>query len=353
MHFKKTIVSLGLVVALVPSFAFAGAYGLNISYRNATDDGDATSTVNPFAIDDGANSMSILEGYGTEAAYRSYNIGSGIAVNRSSKNIYVTPNTIETPEGYLTDTLATFAKTASISGLSGTVATYAALTSTINANLYGTTTNMRVGSGTGTTTVIAGLLETSKWNAEIATMASATSSIASLQTSLGVATSTLAGKFNTPSGTTSQYLRGDGTLATFPGINAGTVTSIVAGTGLSGGTITATGTISLPNTGTAGTYGRVTTDAQGRVTAGKRMETYSGTTDGSGSYTVTFGTSYSAAPNIQANIIGATDTQTSRITNISTTGFTVLVRNRTDTLGLLPSYSNVSGASVDVLITEK
>jgi len=48
----------------------------------------------------------------------------------------------------------------------------------------------------------------------------------------------------------------------------GTVTSITAGTGLSGGTITSTGTISLPNTGTAGTYSSVTTDAQGRVTAG-------------------------------------------------------------------------------------
>lgn len=48
----------------------------------------------------------------------------------------------------------------------------------------------------------------------------------------------------------------------------GTVTSIVAGAGLSGGTITTSGTISLPNTGTAGSYSGVTTDAQGRVTAG-------------------------------------------------------------------------------------
>lgn len=48
----------------------------------------------------------------------------------------------------------------------------------------------------------------------------------------------------------------------------GTVTSITAGAGLSGGTITASGTISMPNTGTAGTYSGVTTDAQGRVTSG-------------------------------------------------------------------------------------
>jgi len=52
----------------------------------------------------------------------------------------------------------------------------------------------------------------------------------------------------------------------------GTVTSVSVGAGLSGGVITTTGTISMPNVGTAGTYGDathypiVTTDAQGRVT---------------------------------------------------------------------------------------
>lgn len=103
----------------------------------------------------------------------------------------------------------------------------------------------------------------------------------------------------------------------------------------------------------AGTYGIVTVDTKGRATAGKRQETYSGTTDGSGNYTVTFGTAYSVAPNIQAQLINGTDTQTSRVTSITTTGFTVLIRNRTDVVGLLPSFSNVSGATVDVLITEK
>lgn len=49
----------------------------------------------------------------------------------------------------------------------------------------------------------------------------------------------------------------------------GTVTSIVAGTGLNGGTITGSGTISLPTTGVAaGTYqGSVTVDTLGRITA--------------------------------------------------------------------------------------
>jgi len=49
----------------------------------------------------------------------------------------------------------------------------------------------------------------------------------------------------------------------------GTVTSITAGNGLSGGTITGSGTISLPTTGvTAGNYaGNITVDNLGRITA--------------------------------------------------------------------------------------
>jgi len=84
----------------------------------------------------------------------------------------------------------------------------------------------------------------------------------------GALMSGLAAKFNTPTGNTAQYLRGDGSLATLPAPGAGTVTSITAGAGLSGGTITSSGAISLPNTGTPGTYGTVTTDAQGRITSG-------------------------------------------------------------------------------------
>jgi hypothetical protein len=40
--------------------------------------------------------------------------------------------------------------------------------------------------------------------------------------------STFNGKFNTPSGTTAQYVRGDGSLATFPAIGVGTVTNVSA-----------------------------------------------------------------------------------------------------------------------------
>jgi hypothetical protein len=68
-------------------------------------------------------------------------------------------------------------------------------------------------------------------------------------------------KFNTPSGTTLQYLRGDGSLATFPTITSGTVTSVAAltlgttGTDLSStvatGTTTPVITLNVPTASAA------------------------------------------------------------------------------------------------------
>jgi len=77
---------------------------------------------------------------------------------------------------------------------------------------------------------------------------------------------------STTAPTTGQSLVWNGTAWT-PTTDASGVSSITAGAGLSGGTITTSGTISMPSVGTAGTYGSATqvpvftTDAQGRVTS--------------------------------------------------------------------------------------
>ncbi|HLP52871.1 MAG TPA: hypothetical protein VK154_18410 [Chitinophagales bacterium] len=93
--------------------------------------------------------------------------------------------------------------------------------------------------------------------------------------------------------------------------SGGTLTSINTGTGLTGGPITTSGTISLGNLGTAGTYNYVTTDAQGRVSAGA-LRTITGTanqidvTNGnfSGNPGVGINPSYTADAKASANISG-------------------------------------------------
>lgn len=85
--------------------------------------------------------------------------------------------------------------------------------------------------------------------------------------------------------------------------------------------------------------------------------TYSGTTNSSGIYTVTFPQAYSVAPNIQAKLIGTTINR-ELLVSVTTTGFTcTVVEHDIDTiLGIViirNSTVNINGANVDVLITEK
>lgn len=96
----------------------------------------------------------------------------------------------------------------------------------------------------------------------------------------------------TPAGKTGQVIRSDGSALGYA--NVGSLFSALTLAYVSGN-LTATAvpisgsnlvsnSVSIPsltNVGTAGTYGEVTTDAQGRVTAGKRLEKYSGTTNAS------------------------------------------------------------------------
>jgi len=65
-------------------------------------------------------------------------------------------------------------------------------------------------------------------------------------------------KFDDPTGTTSQYLRGDGTLATFPTIPSGTVTSVgltmPSAFSVANSPVTSSGTLAVTGAGTASQY---------------------------------------------------------------------------------------------------
>ncbi len=103
---------------------------------------------------------------------------------------------------------------------------------------------------------------------------------------------------------------------------AGSVTSIIAGTGLSGGTITTSGTIAMTNVGTAGTNGTATqipvfvTDAQGRVTASANttIGTLNQNTTGSAATLTTARNIYGNAFNGSSDV-GGTPTFNSFTTN--------------------------------------
>ena len=66
-----------------------------------------------------------------------------------------------------------------------------------------------------------------------------------------------------------KFYNGSSTVTLGTGSGSGTVTSITAGEGLTGGTITTSGTIALQDVGSPGTYYQVTTDEKGRVVSGK------------------------------------------------------------------------------------
>lgn len=168
-------------------------------------------------------------------------------------------------------------------------------------------------------------------------------------------TSALAGKENTiTAGTTAQYWRGDKTFQTL------NTTVVPEGTNLYYTDARARASISLTTTGTgAATYNSSTgvLNVPTPSTA-KRIETYTGTTDASGNYTVTYSTPFSVTPDVQPQLQAGTTQQMVRITSSTTTGFTVNATNRaTVTLlsvdVLLGNTTPLASASVGVLVTSR
>ena len=143
-------------------------------------------------------------------------------------------------------------------------------------------------------------------------------------------TSGLVGKYNTPTGTTAQYVRGDGTLATFPTVP----TNVSAFTNDSGYLTNAV------------------------LTGYRKVETFLGTSDASGNLTITFANTYATPPDIQPQIIGGTFNQSVRVVSVSTTGCVVQAAQRNivtllSTEVLLGATVNLAGASITVQVTPR
>lgn len=124
----------------------------------------------------------------------------------------------------------------------------------------------------------------------------------------------LDGKFNTPAGTTAQYVRGNGTLAPFP---------------------------TLPD-----------------ITGLRKAETFRGTTNSSGNYTITFANAYATPPDVQPQIIGGNFNQFVRVVSISTTQAVVQVAQRSAVTllaveVLLAATVPVNGADVSIVVTPR
>lgn len=111
----------------------------------------------------------------------------------------------------------------------------------------------------------------------------------------------LSQKMNNPIGLTSQYVNGTGALTTFPSIPIAPAL-------------------------------------------------FKGTTNGSGIYSVTYSTAYMVNPNVIFAVEGGTNKDTAILTS-STTGFSILIQRRADIVGLLPTYSAVSGAVINVSVS--
>jgi len=156
-----------------------------------------------------------------------------------------------------------------------------------------------------------------------------------------------------PNGTTSQYIRGDGSKVTFPTIPAAQINCDWNATS---GLAQLLNKPSLATVATSGSYNDLSNKPT--IPTVKRTETYLGTTNASGDYTVTYSTAFSVTPDIQPQLQSGTPAQVVRITSSTTTGFTVNVTNRASVviLGievLLAATTPVSGASVGVLVTAR
>lgn len=146
------------------------------------------------------------------------------------------------------------------------------------------------------------------------------------------------------------------TAAANVAIPQGTVTNVATGTGLTGGPITSTGTVSLANTAvTAGVYGssslipQITIDAQGRITSASNVSAAGASTVITDVTTVTNGSlvdweNSSSTVITWENSSLVTIGWLNTVYEITANNATILVNCASESLStLLPAASSVSG----------
>ena len=187
------------------------------------------------------------------------------------------------------------------------------------------------------------------------------------------------GKLATPAGSAAQYLRGDGTLATFPALFNGSYASLTgipstfapAAHTQAWSTITATPTtlggygitdaatsvqLATKMTIPAGTTAQYVRGDGSLATlpVGKRIESYVGLTDANGLYTVAYPTAFPAVPSVQPGP-PSDSTQSWVLVASTTTGFSVRLVQRSVltvlSLQVLAGVvTNVAAAPAQVLV---
>jgi hypothetical protein len=295
----KNIISLIVILAVAcgPRLSAINAYDYQFMEQNAANTGRVTQYASVPA--GGANAMWTLKGnasgyptpmlstFGAGLAFDDVNQVVSVALNSGmvTTALGFTPYNATNSSGYIANAtgLVTAGTGISLAGSGTSVSPYVVSatggTGTVTSVSVTTANGVSGSVATSTTTPAITLTLGAITPSSVAAVGTVTGSNLS-GTNTGDQTSVTgnAGTVTTINGRIAQgtnvTITGSGTAAT-PYVIAstdtnsgGTVTSVSAGTGLSGGTITTTGTISMPNTGTAGTYSGVTTDAQGRVTAG-------------------------------------------------------------------------------------
>lgn len=267
---------------LLPTLALGAPYDLVVQQRNSTDTGLAP---NRFVAEPPGGANGILGYNGTTHLPLHWVVGSGLGISAGA--LVALPQAWADITGK--PTLAPVATTGAYADLTGRP--------TIPAAQVQTDWNAVTGLGVllnkptlapvataGTYASLTGIPSTFAPAAHTHTVAQVTG----LQTALD-------GKLAVPTGTTAQYVRGDGSIATLP--------------------------------------------------VARRIETYSGTTNASGQITVTYGTAYPAVPVVQPPAPAAANQVWTTVSS-TTTGFTLQLNQR-NTVTLL-SIEVLLGATVPV-----